>query len=198
MPSVFPTLRGLSWPVKRHAEFNNTRVRTNSGRSSVTPNRVLPIYHYELSFEILRNANGYTEYQQLLNLYLSTLGGARIFYFNDLDDNTVTNQTTGIGDGVTTQFEFVRTIPVIGFAEPVRAFNGTPTVLINGSPSGSFTIDAQGLINFTGAPANGAVITWSGQFYWCCRFDEDMLPLDKMMSTYWECNSVKFSTELFG
>src|SRR5436305_27570 len=95
---VFPTLSGLSFPVHKTPNFNNTRLATNWGRRSVFPNRVLPTWTYELTFELLRSAIGFLEYQQLLNVYLATYGGARYFAFLDPDDNTVTNQPFGTGD----------------------------------------------------------------------------------------------------
>src|SRR3954463_14070530 len=104
---VFPTLVGLSWPVKRTPIFNNTRVQANWGRRAVAPNRVLPIWSYELEFSLLRSDAGFLEFQQLLNIYLGTLGGARYFSFNDQNDNAVVNEPAGLGDGTSTRFELV-------------------------------------------------------------------------------------------
>jgi hypothetical protein len=195
---VFPTLAGLTWPVKKAPVFNNTRVAANWGRRSVVPNRVLPIWSYELEFSILRSEAGFLEFQQLLNVYLKTFGGALYFNFNDVNDNAVTLEPSGTGDGTSTAFELVRALPTVGFAEPVRSFNGTPHIFVNGTEVFNWSIDATGIVNFTGPPGAGAVITWTGAYYWLCRFDEDMLPLSNFVKNWWECKSVKFSTDLLG
>lgn len=195
---VFPTLVGLSWPVKRTPIFNNTRVQANWGRRAVAPNRVLPIWSYELEFSILRSDAGYLEFQQLLNIYLGTLGGARYFSFNDQNDNAVVNEPAGLGDGTSTRFELVRAIPGIGFAEPIRSFNGAPRIFVNSIEVFNWSIDSTGILVFTGPPGAGAAITWTGAYYWLCRFDEDQLPLSNFLKNWWECKSVKFSTDLLG
>lgn len=191
---VFPTLRGLSWPVKRAPVFKNSRSESYAGQVTVSRMRILPRWAYELTFDLLRSDAGFLEFQSLLQLYLETYAGALLFAFNDLNDNTATNQAAGIGDGSTTQFEFVRT--QAGFTEPIRAFNGTPIVSLEGTPTTAFTIDNDGLINFTSAPGSGVHISWSGQFYWLCRFDEDSIDLSQFTPNFWELKSLKFTTEI--
>jgi uncharacterized protein (TIGR02217 family) len=132
-----------------------------------------------------------------LNIYLKTYGGATYFAFLDPDDNSVTGQPFGTGDGTTTQFELVRSLTGIGFAEPVRNFVST-TIFVNGVSSSSYTIDANGLVNFAGAPGAGAVLTWTGQYRWLCRFDDDSLDLSKFTKDWWNCKSVKFTTDILG
>jgi hypothetical protein len=195
---LFPTLATRSWPVNRQPVFNNQRTATNWGRRAVSPMRLLPTWSYELRFDLVRSDIGYLEFQQLLHVYLATLGGALYFRYDDETDNTVTLQPSGQGDGSTTAFELTRTQSSVGFAEPVRSFNGTPHIFLNGIETTSWSIDATGIVNFTGPVGAGVQITWTGAYYWLCRFDEDQLPLSNFLKNWWECKSVKFSTDLLG
>jgi len=59
------------------------------------------------------------------------------------------------------------------------------------------TITAQlfpnGLVTFATAPAAGAKLTWTGNFYFRCRFDEDEWPdLEEFVSLIWSQSSFKF------
>jgi hypothetical protein len=183
---IFPDLSGLSFPIGRSPKFNNSRLAANWGRREVAPLRVLPTWNYDVSFSILRSEVGFLEFQQLLKVYLTTLGGALYFRFNDPDDNSVVLQPSGTGDGTSTAFELVRSQTGVDFAEPVRAFNGTPHIFVNGTEVFNWSIDAYGIVNFTGS------------YYWLCRFDEDQIPLSKFVAKWWECKGVKFSTDLLG
>ena len=40
-----------------------------------------------------------------------------------------------------------------------------------------YTISSSGLVTFTSAPANGAALTWTGEFDLPMRFDTDHLPV---------------------
>jgi hypothetical protein len=38
-------------------------------------------------------------------------------------------------------------------------------------------------------------LTWSGTYYWPCRFDDDTTELSKFLVNIYECKALKFSTE---
>lgn len=57
-----------------------------------------------------------------------------------------------------------------------------------------FSCNSQGLITIDPASSNGATITWSGQYYWRCRFDTDELGFEQFMSRFWKTGEVKLIT----
>lgn len=195
---VFPTLANRAWPVQKSPNFNNVRLTLNGGRRAVQPMRTLPTWSYELRFDILRDNVGFLEFQQVLHVYLVTFGGARYFSYDDETDNTALLAPFGQGDGSTTAFELVRAQTGVGFAEPIRSFNGTPHIYVGGSEVFNWSIDDYGVLNFSGPPGPGQVLTWTGQYYHLCRFDEDQLPITNFLKNWWELKSVKFSTDLLG
>lgn len=50
----------------------------------------------------------------------------------------------------------------------------------------AYTITATGLLVFVTPPAAGSAITWSGTFYYRCRFLDDSADFSKFMQGLWE------------
>ncbi|HQS70679.1 MAG TPA: DUF2460 domain-containing protein, partial [Novosphingobium sp.] len=77
--------------------------------------------------------------------------------------------------------------------EPVLAFNGTPEVKVNGTIT-AVTTTERGKVEFATAPADGAVLTWSGSFFRRCRFEIDEMDIRQLMAGLWEGSGVDFRT----
>src|SRR5271168_1532617 len=145
---VFPSLIGLSWPVKRVPLFYTIRQPSQSGKETTIRQWLYPKYQYELTFDYLSAA----DWQNLEGLFCSVGGIAGVFYFNDAADNAVSAQQFGTGDGSTTAFQLVRTLG--GFIMPVQSPNGAIQVYDNGSlvSSSNYAIGSTGIVTFTTAP----------------------------------------------
>jgi hypothetical protein len=131
----------------------------------------------------------------LLTVFQTCYGSYSPFLFDDVYDNSVTDQEIGIGDGMTRDFFLLRSLG--GFAQRVAALNGTPTIKLNGViQTATFSVSPVGIISLGSPPAPGQLITWSGFYRWICRFDEDQIDLAQFMPNFWEAKSVKFSTEI--
>jgi uncharacterized protein (TIGR02217 family) len=135
------------------------------------------------------------ELQRLWAFFCAHAGSYAQFSFFDPNDNTVTSQAVATGDGTTRSFQLVRKVGTgnMTFVEPVRSLNGTPTVTVNGVGT-SVTVGAGGIITFTVAPANGAAIAWSGSFMFLCRFEDDTLSAQQMMTALWSQSGIGFLT----
>jgi hypothetical protein len=191
---VFPTLPGITYPVKRSPNWSSVKNDMLGGKRVRVSNYSYPTYSYELPFSFLRSDSINAEWQTFVGFINSLNGGVNLFGYTDPDDNTVSGQGFGAGDGTTTgPFQLVRSLG--GFTEPVFLINGTPTISVAGTPTSAFTIDAYGRVTFTSAPANNAALTWSGSYYWPCRLDEEVTDMSKFLATIWEAKSLKFSSE---
>lgn len=116
----FPTLAGMEFPVKRSPLASSLRQKAISGRETFQPRWSAPLYKYEVSFALLREAAAYAEWQQLQGFWNAVMfapGG--VFQFSDPSDNSASGQPIGTGDGATSTFQLVRTLG--GFPEPVFA-----------------------------------------------------------------------------
>lgn len=192
--AVYPTLPGLTFGVIRSPQFKTDIRTTPSGREYRGAQMQYPLYKYTLTYEVLRDIPTAAEFRTLLGFYNQRQGSFDSFLFQDPDDYSVTAQVFGIGDGVTTQFQLVRTLG--GSVEPVYDLvSGSYGVYKNGTlQTSGVSTNATGGITFATAPASGDVLTWSGQYYWRVRFLQDQLDFAKFMNQLWEAKKVEFIT----
>src|SRR5262249_49619204 len=144
-------------------------------------------------FDFLRSAPSYAEWQSLLSFFDLRQGLFDSWLYTDADDNAVTDQPVGSGDGSTTVFQLVRTLGT--YVAPIIAPNAITSIKIAGvvQSGGSYSVNANtGQITFTTAPASGAAVTATYSYYFRCRFFEDSMDLEKFMSQLWLAKSVKF------
>lgn len=190
---VFPSLAGIAYPVKPSIEWPTVKQDALSGKRIRVPLCTYPIRHWDVPFSFLRSDSTNLEWQTFIGFINSLQGPAQLFAYDDPNDDAVTSQEFGEGDGTSTAFQLVRALG--GFAEPVFLVNGTPTIKVNGTPTTPASISAYGVVNFTTAPASAATLTWTGSFYWPCRLDDELTNLSQFMQRLFECKSLKFSSE---
>lgn len=194
--TVFPTLAGLKWDVKRIPMHKTVTKATVSGREFRALQMLYPRYTYKLAYEVLRDDTVNNELKTLMGLFNSMHGSYDSFLYSDPDDNAVVTQTFGTGDGVTTQYQLVRTYG--GFVDPIYDVNGAVSIynsaVLQGQP-GACSVSATGLVTFVGAPAAAAPLTWTGSFYWRCRFLQDALEFNQFMKRLWDLRQLEFITE---
>lgn len=115
--AVFPALPGLAWPIRKSPVWRTKSTESESGRQFTVRKMLYPLWHFSLPMEFLRAKAAYAELQSLVGFINARGGRFDDFLYLDPDDNTVTHQLFGVGDGATTQFQLVR--PFGGFVEPV-------------------------------------------------------------------------------
>ena len=191
--AIFPTLAGVTWDIEKSPEWATGVADATSGRQYTLARRLYPIWHFDLPFAVLRASGSWTEYQQLVGFHNARKGRSDDFLYFDPRDNTVAAQPFAFGDGVTRTFRLVRTLG--GFPEPVGAVNtGSVIVQVAGVTTAvTFSADLS-QVTFAAAPAAGAALTWSGQFYFRCRFENDKLSVKQFMQDMHSAASVKFKT----
>lgn len=203
---TFPTLPGLSFPVKKSPAFSTIEHFTVQGGSTTQSPQPYANYKFELPFEFLRADNATLEIQALMGFYAACLGKATPFHFNDPDDNSVTGQGLAIGDNVTTDFPFVRTMgqnvdpiqDVIAAGVNIYKNGALQTLTTAYSILSTAQYGTNYGIRFVAAPAAGTLITADFNFNFLCRFDDDALEFSKFQylngKGLWESKSVKFTS----
>lgn len=199
---VFPALPGLGWSIKRTPTFQTRKQVNISGKEVALTDWSAPRHQWELTFNLLRQGSlqgsTWTEMQQLFGFYCARNGGFDSFLYQDQDDNSVTGQNLGTGNGTNTLFPAVRTFG--GATEPILAVNTLSAVYVNGTAKtvgtdynwvtwagtlgsgGAPSTSPPGSIGFAVAPAPGAVVTADFTYYWPCRFVEDSCEFEKFMA----------------
>jgi hypothetical protein len=186
---VYPPIVGLKFPVVRHTLWNTLTDTSYSQRMSTLSLQQYAMYSWELEYELIRNDRVPSDYKALTGLFNAVSGMADSFLFTDPTYNTAVNEPMGVGDGVTTVFQTVVTFKNAGGpgrADIVQNFNGAPVFAVSGGGNPSHTLGPSGVVTFLTPPAIGAIVSWSGSFYFRCRFLQDKLPISEMMQGWWE------------
>jgi uncharacterized protein (TIGR02217 family) len=192
---VFPFLAAQSFLIQKTPSWST---KTDISVSGVERRRALwsyPIWRFRIAHEYLRDTPDQLELQRLVTFFNSKFGSTVGFFYLDRFDNAASANQFGVGNGSTTTFQITRTTTIGGikFSEPVRGFNGTPQIFINGVATSAFTMADLGQITFTTAPANGALLSWTGNFFFMCRFDRDELEgLGQIGSGIWQNGGLDF------
>ena len=118
------------------------------------------------------------------------------FLYQDADDNSVTAQPVGVGDGSTASFQMIRSFG--NFVELILApIPSSASIFVNGILSNSANVfpwgsTTAGLLSFGSAPATSAAITATFSYYFPCRFVEDSMDFEKFMNQLWQGKKVGF------
>ena len=187
---IYPDLLGLSFGSVKTPEFKTNIKQSLSGYEARTTLRTYPLWNFQLSYEFLRTDTTINELKALVGFYLQCKGSYDTFLYKDAYDNVITNQIFGIGNGSSKNFQLIRDFG--GFVDLIQAPDtSTLNVMINGVTTTAYTV-TNGVIIFNTAPANGATLSWSGNFYFPCRFTNDELELTHFMRDLWEAKKVNF------
>ena len=60
------------------------------------------------------------------------------------------------------------------------------------SAPSDYTVSETGLVSFTVPPASKSIMTWSGAFYYRCRFAEDTADFARTLPNLWELRELAF------
>lgn len=191
--AVFPPFPGIKWGGTKTPVWKTITHESVSGMELRTALMTYPRYRISLSYEVLR-AGAAAELQGLIGFFNARRGSWDDFLWLDPGDHAATLAQFGTGDGVKTQFTMAR--PFGGFLEPVSDFVSAPAIYVGGvlkTPGTHYSITG-GRITFVSAPAVGAALTWSGQFYKRVRFARDETEFEEFLQDLWSAKKVELIT----
>lgn len=193
---VLPSLAGLGFDVVRTPLWDTNVQTAVSGKETRIARQASPRWRWELSYNVLRSAASYNELQQLAGFFNARQGRYDTFLYRDTDDNTVTAQALGQGNGTSTAFPLLRNFG--GFNELILAPQTVSAVYINsvlqssGWSVSNWGSASPGVITFTTPPANNAVITADFSFYFPCRMSEDSVSFSMFLSQHYRVKKFSF------
>lgn len=192
----FPTLPGLTWPVKKTPMWKTQVVEHTSGREARAALWQNPRYTFELTYDGLSSTDtkhtnlGAKSLQMLLDFYNQCQGMLNTFVFQDPTDCRVAGQVIGVGDGVTTTFS-AKITRLVG-TETVGWLLYVNAVYVNNAVVSTWNLSQPNSIAFTSPPASGAVITADFIYGFVCRWDTDEQEFTQFMDNLWSVSSLKF------
>jgi uncharacterized protein (TIGR02217 family) len=197
---VFPVLKGLTFDGNRTPIWKTNAQEALSGKESRIGYQQYPLYQWEASYDILDDSAATSDLKALLGLFNAMKGSYDTFLYTDPLYSSVTDERFGTGDGSTTAFQVTTTFQNSGGpggAECVQNFNGTPVIKKAGvtqtSPT-NYTLGPTGIVTFVTAPTSGQALTWTGSFYYRCRFVSDTQDFSEFMSDWWATKRLRFKS----
>jgi uncharacterized protein (TIGR02217 family) len=211
---IFPQVAGISGlEVNRNYVWKTSVQGAVSGKDTALALRQYTLVHYELVVNLLRHNQTPSELLQVQGIYNAMKGRGDTFLYNDPEFNTITAGNAaqygvfGVGDGTTLVFQLLATFQNAGGpGAPEMIQNGNPAnwsgavLYDNGTPisSANYAIGPTGIVTFGAghAPAAGHTLTWSGSWYYRCRFDEDEVVWSKFMTVgLWNVKKLAFTSK---
>jgi uncharacterized protein (TIGR02217 family) len=209
---IFPALAGLGWDINRTPVWATGVFEALSGKTSTVGYQAYKRVRWKLNFEVLREvgapgwsaaiSSGVSELLEVVGLFEAMQGRYDSFLYVDPDFNQAIAQPFGVVAAGVLNYQLLATYQNSagpGYNELIQnvVASPAPTLYANGSPisNTTYTIGPTGVVTFSALPAVGAVLTWSGFFYYRCRFDDDELKgLTKSMLKIWKLDDLSFTS----
>lgn len=174
--AILPALAGVAWDSTVSPQFRTKIHESVSGFESRAAFRQSPLWKFALKYDLLRDNVTNNELRTLLGFFNARQGSFDSFLYSNPSDSAVVAESFGVGDGATKIFQITRGYG--GYAEAVCNISGSPLIyqagVLKSSPT-EYSVSATGLVTFITAPPVGAALTWSGSFYYRCRFLADSI-----------------------
>jgi hypothetical protein len=210
--SIFPIPPGNAsgaargWPIKKRPLFPKAIIQTPTNEVGETriATGIYGFWQFEMTFPKLNsNFNDPTGYlAKVAGFFMSMQGSANSWLYDSAvdNDNTIAAGAPaqfGVGDGSTKVFQLVR--PIGDYQDLIQNLNGTPVIYDAGAPLGAgvgYSIDAKGVVSFTAAPLANHVLSWSGKYYYRCRFlsDDALDSLTNVFTNYWTLGQLEWKS----
>jgi hypothetical protein len=199
----------LSYSVIKRPKFSSGISIAATGREVRVAYAAYPLWEWDLNYDYLPDPGGIgDDLWALFGLYLSRLGAALGFLFQDIDDHIVSGQYVAVADGVTTNFLLYRTYgggdgnasEPIGYVD----LNAPFSVYFDGalvSPAGYSVITKTPLaqrLKFPVAPASGVTITVSMSYFYYVRFKDDEIAFEKFLDRLWSAATLTLMSQRRG
>lgn len=188
--NVYPSITGYTWTPTIAPVWNAQVQKTVTGRVVAATYQSWPLYKFTLKYDVLSQS----VLESLLAFFNQQQGNVIPFWLDAGPGfDSVTAQAIGTGDGTTTTFQLLRSYG--GFSEPVAAAFGTTTAYVAGTAaSATFNSPSDGYVTFATAPASGAAITWTGNYYFQCRFAKGTAEFDQFLYQIYRTKTVSLET----
>jgi len=210
---IFPTLPPLTWSVHKKPILASREYIAASGREVQLAAAVYPRWAFTLTYggsSWLRDQTqnivpdftlaGFTEFQQISQLFLACRGAYGEFFYSDPEDNSRNGQVLGTyAANATSTYVVVSNwgsgpfSPNLSF--PVGGVNVLSAVYVSGhliSPT-NYSLDAT-RTKLTISTVYSGPLTIDFSFYYRCRFLDDHMNYSQFAQNLWETREVRFES----
>lgn len=179
----------ISYGSSGGPEFSTDVVETHSGHEK----RNINWEDARARYDVAQGVRNQQQLDSLVSFFRARKGRAIGFRFKDWTDFQATGEIIGTGDGVEVNFQLIRSYAsgsAVEQREIKKPVAGTVNIYVDDvlQSSGVSTDTTTGIVTFTTAPANSAVIKADFEFDVPVRFDTDRFTasLDSFGSSSWQ------------
>ena len=208
---IFPAMVGIDFLTEHQPIFTTLTERVDSGREVRTALMPKPLWYITLRYNLLRDLDLTRDFaldyarSRLQGFFQRQAGSLKSFLYLNPRDYLAADEPFGTGDGIETSFQLTRTYGAGGFdfTEDVKNVARLDDILIDGvSVNGHVhagqhnvmdnpcTVDQYGVATFRDPPGNGLALTWSGEFYYRCRFQDDSVDFVNLWTDTFSINQL--------
>ena len=186
----------ISIKSKYYIEYNTNINKSKNGREQRISNTEEPLLYYN----IVSGIKTKDDIDSIIKLFKLVKGRAIGFRFKDWLDYSVKNQTIGIGDGETKEFQLIKSYTtalndenITHIRKITKPVKSTVDIFVNGvNYNNNLNIDyTSGKIVFNNPVAINEVITANFEFDVPVRFDNDTLEISMRNVNSGELNNIK-------
>jgi hypothetical protein len=180
---LLPSIPSLGWSVLREPIFSTLQSTHVSGKVARCTNAVFPQWRFTLTYEVLLSDPATLWLQQMRGFFESLFGQNSLFLFDDPEFDNNFHQVLGTGDGVKTDFPFVRSIGAY-YTEPVGQVATLVNAYLGGVVQGSgFSIQytPYPVLRWSTPPGVGVQVMADFTHYFVCRFGSDTNDFEEFM-----------------
>lgn len=159
-------------------EFNTTIIKSKNGYEQ----RNINWNTNKMKFNIINGIKTKAELDEVITFFRNVRGAGYGFRFKDWTDYQVDNQYLGLGDGVTKEFQLIKSYRVsdniVYYRKITKPVISTVRVFINDIENKDFNIDlTTGLITLNIAPEIDSTIKANFEFDVPVRFENDIMEI---------------------
>lgn len=191
----FPHLPGLSWGCVKTPIWS-TKIYTSIGGVEVrTASFTYPIWKFRLSYEMLRGGQAFNEINQLMGFFNQCRGALLPFWYQDPHDHMANREPIGLSSSCQCDYTLVRTLG--GFTEPVHVVNLDHQIFVGDALQNigvDYVLYNSQTIRFLKPLSDSVPITWSGTFFFNCRFVHDTADFEEFLFDLWSAKKIEFQS----
>jgi uncharacterized protein (TIGR02217 family) len=185
---VFVSPPSIAWNTTKTQKWDTKVQKYGGGRRKTLSRWSYPEWELSCEYTCLDPS----ELEYTAGFFASARGRAGAFLWYDLEDHKQTKVRIGTGDGATTGFQLVRNLGGL-FVEPVLDIVSETLMVFIDNIAAEAVLEENGWVE-TAAPADGAIVTASFEYYWRVAFADDEKTWSNFWYNFYNLKSVKLVT----
>jgi uncharacterized protein (TIGR02217 family) len=178
----------MAWNSTKTQIWDTKIQKYGSGRRKTLSRWPYPQWEIDCDYTCLDR----DELEYTAGFFAKVRGQFQPFLWKDDQDYKQTGVQIGIGNGSTTGFQLIRNYG--GFVEPVLDIVAGTLTAYENDVAKTVTLGEDGWIEFSTAPASGALITASFEYYWRVAFAKDEKTWENFWYDFYRLKSIKLVT----